>query len=179
MKLHFIAALVLIASLAAGCSKSKAAEGNSPANSVSAAAAPSEPAPAASGEEAAVQSAVETHLHSNAGINLAAMDMTFDSVSISGDQAQANVTFRLKQGGTSMQMSYFLDRHANGWLVMRSQPGGGQFEHPPMDKIHSGVPAQASPSSDSASGPPSLDNLLKRFPPPSKQNQPSHKPPTP
>ena len=42
-----------------------------------------------------------------------------------------------------MSMTYTLARHANGWLVLSNQASGGQFEHPPMDKVHSGLGAPA------------------------------------
>ena len=68
--------------------------------------------------------------------------------------------FRLKQGGTGMVMTYFLQRHGNGWLVMRSQPSDGQFVHPPMDKMHSG--AAANPSSPAGSSVPDVSDFLRK-----------------
>jgi hypothetical protein len=138
-----IGSLVLVALCAAGCNK---AVHPSPANPTPTAVTPpvgdarpaSPPTPAASDEDA-IRAAIGKHLRENSGINLAAMDTSFDSISVQGDKAQANVTFRLKQGGTSMTMTYLLSRNADGWLVLHSQPGGGQFAHPPMDKNHSGT----------------------------------------
>lgn len=102
----------------------------------------------ASGSDAdAVRAAIEDHLRNDHGINMSVMEMSVDSVQINGDQAQANTAFQLKQGGTKMVMTYFLERHANGWLVLRSQPSGGQFVHPPLDKVHSGAAANPAPSS--------------------------------
>ena len=95
--------------------------------------------PAPANDSDAITAAIRTHLASNSSINMAAMEMTVTQVNITGNQAQADAEFHLKQGGTSMQMIYFLQRHANGWIVSRSQPSGGQFAHPPMDKTHSGL----------------------------------------
>jgi hypothetical protein len=139
-----ISLLVLVALYAIGCNKadrsSTANPAPSPATPVGVGAQPASPPPtAATSDEDAIRAAIERHLRENSGINLAAMDTTFDSISIQGDKAQANVTFRLKQGGTSMTMTYMLSRQANGWLVLHSQPGGGQFPHPPLDKNHSGI----------------------------------------
>ena len=50
-------------------------------------------------DEEAIRQAVEDHVRNNKGINMAAMDMSVDSITVNGDQAQANATFRLKQGG--------------------------------------------------------------------------------
>ena len=39
-----------------------------------------------------------------------------------------------------MLITYYLERHGNGWLVVRNQPrGDSQFAHPPMDQVHSGA----------------------------------------
>jgi hypothetical protein len=64
------------------------------------------------------------------------MDMSVDSVNFNGDQAQANVTFRVKQGGSSMEMIYWLGRQGGVWQVAKSQPADGQFVHPPIDPTH-------------------------------------------
>ena len=95
--------------------------------------------PAPANDNDAIAAAIRAHLAGNSSINMAAMEMTVTQVNITGNQAQADAEFHLKQGGTSMQMIYFLQRHANGWIVSRSQPSGGQFAHPPMDKTHSGL----------------------------------------
>jgi hypothetical protein len=145
MKFAFGIGLLVLAALSAiGCNRADhsppASPAPSPVTPVGAGAQPaSPPATAATSDEDAIRAAIEQHLHENSGINLAAMDTTYDSISIRGDKAQANVTFRLKQGGTSMTMTYMLSRQANGWLVLHSQPGGGQFPHPPLDKNHSGI----------------------------------------
>jgi hypothetical protein len=100
---------------------------------------------------------------------MSAMDMAVDSISIQGDQAQASVTFRLKQGGTTMQMSYILSRHAKDWLVMRSQSGGGEFAHPPMDKTHSGMVENSQPA-----GSPNLRRFYKGGSTASPSDAPTH-----
>ena len=157
-------ALILTAALAGGCSKS--AEPVAPSGAATPAASTAttpaaNPMPQASASDAeAVRAAIEDHLRNNRSINMAAMDMTVDSVSINGDQAQANAAFHLKQGGTGMVMTYFLQRHANGWLVTRSQPADGQFVHPPMDKAHSG--AAANPSAPPASSTPDVSEFLRK-----------------
>ena len=133
----------LLLSFAMGCATSTKPPASAEAPSSNTAAIDTTPAAPAAATPAndhdAIAAAIRTHLTSNNSINMAAMDMTVTKVSVTGDQAQADAEFRLKQGGTSMQMTYFLERHAGGWIVARSQPAGGQFAHPPMDKTHSGL----------------------------------------
>jgi hypothetical protein len=125
-----------------GCSKPSP---NSSSNQAAASTANSSPATSATGDmpaqsdRDAIAEAIRKHLASNSTINMAVMDMDVSQVNVNGDQAQANADFRLKQGGTSMQMTYFLERHAGSWIILRSQPAGGQFAHPPLDKAHSGT----------------------------------------
>ena len=92
----------------------------------------------------AIVTAIQKHLSSNTGLNMSVMDVNIDSVNINGDQAQANAEFHLKQDGTSMMVTYDLERHAGDWIVLGNKPKGGQFVHPPMDKTHSGAGATVS-----------------------------------
>ena len=121
-------------------------------------------------DEDSIRAAVQLHLAANSNINMAAMDMKVIKTSINGDQAQADVEFRLKQGGTTMQMTYSLVRHAGGWLVTNSHPTGGQFAHPPMDRNPSATASGAPPNSGSPAMPdvhdfftkaPAQKNMLK------------------
>ncbi|HXQ27611.1 MAG TPA: hypothetical protein VN822_14485 [Candidatus Acidoferrales bacterium] len=166
MNIRFAAiAVILAAALAAGCSKN--AEPVAPPSGAATAPGASagtttaaNPMPQASASDAdAVRAAIEDHLRNDHSINMVAMDMTVDSVSINGDQAQANAAFHLKQGGTGMVMTYSLQRHATGWLVMHSQPADGQFVHPPMDKSHSGA---ANPSAPAAPSTPDVSDFLRK-----------------
>ena len=100
-------------------------------------------------------------MRNNQGIKSSAMDMTVDSASVRGDQAQANVTFQVTQGGASMAMVYALERHGNGWLVVKNQPAEGSFVHPPMDKTHTGT--SPNPSGHAM---PDVQNYLKNHPAP-------------
>lgn len=161
------AALALALVLAIGCNKSdqSAQPAATPPIAPSMAAAPTvnSGAPASNSDSDLIRQAVEDHLRNNHGINMSAMDMSVDSVSVNGDQAQAMATFRLKQGGTGMAMTYSLERHANGWLVVTSPPSGGQIVYPPMDKTHSGT--GASPSAPTV---PDVADFLKNHPAPNK-----------
>jgi len=135
----------LACSFACGCAKTSSNSGGNPAAPPTVNGAPSPTATSAPTGTApqtdrdAIAGAIRKHLADNRTINMAVMDMDVTQVNVNGDQAQADADFRLKQGGTSMQMTYFLERHGGTWIILRSQPAGGQFAHPPMDKTHSGA----------------------------------------
>ena len=63
--------------------------------------------PAPANDNDAIAAAIRAHLAGNSSINMAAMEMTVTQVNITGNQAQADAEFHLKQGGTSMQMTLF------------------------------------------------------------------------
>jgi hypothetical protein len=87
-----------------------------------------------------IRAAIEDHVRNDRSINMGRMDISVDSVSVNGNQAHAEAAFRLKQGGTGMAMTYFLERQSHGWVVTRGQPSDGEFVHPPMDGAHSAMP---------------------------------------
>jgi hypothetical protein len=90
-----------------------------------------------------IRAGIRQHLTANRTLNLAVMDYDIRNVTINGDRAQADVEFRLKQGGATMQVTYALARTDDVWRVLKSQPVGGQIEHPPMTDVHAGVPSAA------------------------------------
>jgi len=147
-----IGAVMLAAFCAAGCSKGDhSTAGNAAPSATAPSSAPGGIAPSAASptatagtsDEEAIKAAIGQHLRENSGINMAAMETTYDSISVQGEKAQANVTFRMKQGGTAMVMIYYLSRQGNDWSVLRGESGSGGFQHPPMDKAHSGAPSDA------------------------------------
>ncbi len=101
----------------------------------------------AQGDEDAIRARIQRHLSENATLNLAALDFKVQQVAVNGDRARAQVEFRLKQGGAAMEVTYDLARVSGAWAVLKSQPAGGQIEHPAMNDVHAGVknsPAQKS-----------------------------------
>jgi hypothetical protein len=106
----------------------------------------------------AIKAAIEQHLSANSGINMSVMYMTLSKVTITGDEAQADTEFRLKQGGTSMQITYKLERRAGNWAVS-DQPNGGEFAHPPIDKTDPG--SASSPTTETM---PDVSEFFKNRP---------------
>jgi hypothetical protein len=84
-----------------------------------------------------IRAALQQHLSQQGNLNLAAMDMNIENVTVNGNRAQAQVQFRLHENNVTMEMLYMLEEHGGSWIVTHSQPAGGQFSHPPMDKTHS------------------------------------------
>ncbi len=151
--------------LAIGCSKSRESSQVVPApekvaNSQETATNSATPAPDPDTDR--IRQAIEDHVRNDREINLSAIDMTIDSVKINGDQAEAEATFRVKQGGATMEMVYFLARHGQDWLVAKDQPANGQFVHPPTDQTHSNTtPGAAAPEM------PDVQEFLRQHPAPS------------
>jgi hypothetical protein len=150
--------------LAIGCSKSRSSQlvpaPEKVANSQESATNSAAPTPG--GDADLIRQAVEDHVRNDREINLSAIDMTVDSVKVNGNQAEAQATFRIKQGDASMEMVYFLERHGNGWRVTKDQPANGQFVHPPMDQTHSNTtPGPAAPEM------PDVQEFLRQHPAPS------------
>lgn len=119
-----------------------------------------------------IRAAVQKHLAANSSLNMAAMDMYVKQVAVNGDRAQAQVEFRLKQGGASMHVVYALERKDDGWTVAHSQPTGGEIAHPPMDQSTPPMPADATPSVDSV-----LNNFRTSGSSPGAKTAPADHPP--
>ena len=98
-------------------------------------------------DDEAIRASILQHLKTNSGLNLAAMDTQFQQITVDGDHARAQVLFRTKQEGATMQMTYALERRGGDWTVLKSNPTGGQVAHPPMDGAHgaggAGAPGDA------------------------------------
>lgn len=80
-----------------------------------------------------IRAGISQHLASLNTLNLSAMDMDVNSVSINGKQAHAQVTFRPKTGapaGAGMQVTYQLEKRDAGWVVVKTEGVGGMIEHP-------------------------------------------------
>jgi hypothetical protein len=81
----------------------------------------------------AIRAGIMQHLAGIGTLNMASMDMDIRSVSITGNQAHAEVEFRPKTGGAlgaGMQVGYNLEKRDGAWIVLKSQPMGGMIQHP-------------------------------------------------
>jgi hypothetical protein len=167
MKSFSLVVAAAIAAIAIGCSRNGQ---SAPTASQMSQSTPSQAAAArssaATSDDDAVRQAVEDHVRTDKEINLSAFDMTIESVAVTGDQAEADATFRVKQGGASMAMVYSLQRHGGGWVILSDKPADGQFVHPPMDQAHSGASSGA--PNAAAPGMPDVHQFLQTHPPSSQ-----------
>lgn len=79
-----------------------------------------------------IRAGIQQHLISIGTLNMSAMDMDLLSVSVTGNQAHAEVEFRVKTNGPSgggMQVAYDLEKRGSNWVVLKTQPLGG-MQHP-------------------------------------------------
>jgi hypothetical protein len=106
----------------------------------------------------AIRAGVNQHLTSLKTINLGAMDMSVLNFSIQGNQAQAQVEFRPKNGapqGAAMQVSYTLQKQNGLWVVQNTQAAGGTMQHPAP-----GENPQMNPNSPSTGSMPNFRDLV-------------------
>ena len=79
-----------------------------------------------------IRAGILQHLTSIGTLNVSAMDMDMRSVSVTGNQAHAEVEFRAKNSGPpggGIQVAYDLEKLGAVWVVLKSQPLGG-MQHP-------------------------------------------------
>jgi hypothetical protein len=92
----------------------------------------------------AIRQGVIDHLATRANLNMNAMKIDITSVSIKGDQADANVAISpkdSKMAGPPMTMSYKLQKQGNRWVVQPrpgTSPHGGMAMPPGMANPHGG-----------------------------------------
>jgi hypothetical protein len=113
----------------------------------------------------AIRAGISQHLASLSTLNLSAMDMDVNDVTIQGLQARAQVTFRPKTGapaGAGMQVAYQLEKRDSSWVVVKTEAAGGMIAHP---VTNANPYAQA--GSDSMHG--NLPNFRDMLPPSSPQ----------
>jgi hypothetical protein len=78
----------------------------------------------------AVKQAIIDHLGKGSGLDITLMDVDVVSVSFTGDQAKAMVSFRPKSSpDQGMQMNYTLESKGNKWIVQKKAGGGAGGPH--------------------------------------------------
>lgn len=87
-------------------------------------------------DEEAIRAGITQHLASLKTLNISAMDLDINSISMQGTQAHVQVTFRPKTGappGAGMQVAYQLEKRDSGWFVVKTDAVGGGIQHPAAD----------------------------------------------
>jgi hypothetical protein len=101
----------------------------------------------------AVKQAIDTHLQENSSINRSSFITEVEKVDFRGDTAQALVKFQSRQSpNLAVHVRYNLKRSRGQWLVMSSEPAGGQGpdSHLGEEPTGSGSPAPIPGSSSPA-----------------------------
>jgi hypothetical protein len=98
----------------------------------------------------AIRTAIQAHLARNSNLNTEAFDTEVQNVNVQGDQAKADVAFRVKGGPGVMQLTYDLKKSGGTWAVVQLSPVGSNFTHPVPDGSGMAAPgsAPAIPSQD-------------------------------
>jgi len=81
----------------------------------------------------AIRAGITQHLASLKTLNISAMDLDINTVSIQGNHANVQVTFRPKTGappGAGMQVVYELEKRDSNWVVVKTDAVGGAIQHP-------------------------------------------------
>jgi len=75
----------------------------------------------------AVRKAILDHLSSRPGLDMSKMDMDISKVTVNGDKASVDVTFKVKGGAANqtMGMTYDLVRSGDVWKVQGTPTGHG------------------------------------------------------
>jgi len=142
-------------------------------------------------DKEAIRQGVVTYLTSLKGLNIPNMDIVVTQYSVNGNQAQAQVEIRAKNGdasGGSMQLAYNLEKRGDRWVVVKSQPAGGTLQHPGPGAIPPGttMPPGHPDVNGSSAGQPvhsDLNEIIKSAQPPAQkppaqQPAPSSNPPS-
>jgi hypothetical protein len=137
-------------------------------------------------DKEAIRQGVVTYLTSLKGLNIPNMDIAVTQYSVRGNQAQAQVEIRAKNGdasGGSMQLAYNLEKRGDQWVVVKSQPAGGTLQHPgpgAVPPVATMPPGHPSVSGSSAGQPvhSDLNEIIKSAQPPAQQTAPSSNPPS-
>ncbi len=128
-------------------------------------------------DKEAIRAGVIKYLGSLNTLNVSAMDINVTQATVNGNQAQAQVEIRLKNGppdGASMKLSYNLEKRGEEWAVVKSQPAGGSFQHPapgqmPAGGMPPGHPNVNGTTGQAPAGHPDFDDIMKSAQPPASQ----------
>lgn len=128
-------------------------------------------------DKEAIRAGIINYLASLKTLNVNAMDVIVTQASVNGNQAQAQVEIRLKNGppdGASMKLSYNLEKRGEEWAVVKSQPAGGTMQHPAPGEMPPGAMPPGHPNVNGSTGQapaghPDFNGILKSAQPPAQQ----------
>jgi hypothetical protein len=127
----------------------------------------------------AIRDGVIKHISGMSGLNVNNMTITVTSATINGDEAQADVDIRAKNGDPSipaMQLTYELQKQGNEWVVLKGQSTGG-MQHPapgqmpPQGALPAGHPSVGSTNDQAPANHPDFNAILNSTQPPAQSQQ--------
>lgn len=80
-----------------------------------------------------IRAGITQHLASLKTLNISAMDLDVNNISMQGNRAHVQVTFRPKTGappGAGMQVAYQMEKRDSAWVVVKTEAVGGGIQHP-------------------------------------------------
>ncbi|MGH9359333.1 MAG: hypothetical protein ACRD1O_09210 [Terriglobia bacterium] len=102
--------------------------------------------------KAAIQSAVEEHLHHNSHLMLNSFTTQFQKITRSGDTARALVKYQSKNlPNVAVEVSYGLKRINGQWQVISSSSSSGQMTNP--GNPHQNLDQETTPPSSGSGAP--------------------------
>ena len=138
-------------------------------------------------DKEAIKAGVIKHLASVQGLNVPNMEVTVTQLSVTGNQATAQVEIRAKNGDNSagtMNLSYNMEKRGDEWVVLKGAPAGGTLQHPAPGDMPSGsgnLPPGHPATGGSPSGQvhPDFNEIMKSTQPPAQQPAPAPSNPPP
>jgi hypothetical protein len=127
----------------------------------------------------AIRDGIIKHISGMSGLNVNNMTVTVTKATINGDQAQANVDIRAKNGDPTvpaMQLTYELQKQGNEWVVLRGQSTGG-MQHPtagqmpPNGTLPPGHPSVGNATGQTPASHPDFNAILNSAQPPAQSQQ--------
>ena len=135
----------------------------------------------------AIRDGVIKHISAMSGLNVSNMTITVTKATVNGDQAQADVDIRAKNGDPTvpaMQLTYELQKQGNEWVVLRGQSTGG-MQHPaagqipPNGALPAGHPAVSNATGETPGNHPDFNAILNSTQPPAESQQQGSTQPSP
>jgi len=102
--------------------------------------------------KAAIQAAIEDHLHHNSHLMLNSFTTHFENITQNGDTARALVKYQSKNlPNVAVEVSYGLKKINGRWQVVSSSSAGGQMTNP--GNPHESLDQESSPGSATPGAP--------------------------
>lgn len=129
-----------------------------------------------------IRAGVVKHIASMNGLNVNNMDIVVTKATVNGNQAQADVTIRAKNGDPNapgMQLTYAMEKHGDEWVVVKGQTTGGMQHPAPGEAPQGGALPPGHPATGGKAGHSDFSDIMNSSQPPAQTppQPPAQKPP--